>query len=94
MAGEIYQSVFNASGGGVDFNAVNGEAVSKSDVTVVNYKSLYIGTGGNVAVRLVGNPGTTLTFVNVPDGTWLPVWVVKVLAATTASDMIGIKQAE
>jgi hypothetical protein len=93
MAGEIYQSVFNASGGGVDFNARNGALIAKSDVTVVDYKSIYVGTGGDVAVRLIGNPTQTLTFKNVPDGTWLPVWVVKVLAATTASDMIGIKQA-
>lgn len=49
---------------------------------------LYVGTGGDVKVKTVG--GQDATFKNVPNGTWLPVQVIKVyLTGTTAADMIA-----
>ncbi len=49
---------------------------------------LYIGTGGNVKADIV-NVGT-VTFLNVPNGTWIYVRVKKVYATgTTASDIVA-----
>ena len=76
------------SGGAAGASASNAQAVTPSDVTVLeNCRALYVGTGGDV-VATVG--GQDVTFVNVPDGTWLPVMATKVKAATTASDIVRL----
>lgn len=69
--------------------ARNAEAVTISDTTVVRYTSLFVGTGGNIAVTMAGIGTVTLT--NVPDGTFLKELAVsKVLeSGTTASDIVG-----
>jgi hypothetical protein len=64
-------------------------AVTKSDVTVVNFEALYIGVTGDVAVITKG--GTTITFKNVPVGI-LPISCTKVLSTGTgASEIIGLE---
>ena len=64
-------------------------AVTLSDVDIVNFRALYIGTGGNVAVTMAG--GGNVTFPNVPSGAILPIVVSKVLASGTgASDIVGL----
>lgn len=70
-------------------------AVTKSDST--DYvtsgtvpKALYIGAGGDVAVQLVDQDGTTVTFSGVLAGTILPIRPRKIMAATTASAIIGM----
>ena len=68
--------------------ASDGEAVVKSDTTIVNYNSLYVGATGDVVVQLAKSEGT-LTYKNVADGTILPIAVIRVLDATTATDIIG-----
>lgn len=35
---------------------------------------LYVGTGGNIVVRMEGS-STNVTFANVPDGTFMPILV-------------------
>ena len=73
----------------VHFIESNGEAVTPNDVTQVAYKSLYVGTGGNVAVQLY-NSDNTVIYQNVGDGTFLPISVRRVLSTgTTASNIIG-----
>jgi hypothetical protein len=71
-------------------------AVTKSNAT--NYltgeglsvpKALYIGTAGDVVVQLVADAGT-VTFKAVPAGALLPIRVQRVLAATTAADIVGL----
>jgi hypothetical protein len=58
-------------------------------------KSLYIGTGGNIAVVAAGDnsaagAGTPVTFQNVPAG-WFPVQVRRVMATgTTALQVVGL----
>lgn len=50
---------------------------------------LYVGTGGNIKVTTSGND--ILTFVNVQDGTFFPINVLKVFATgTTASNIIAL----
>lgn len=51
-------------------------------------RALFIGTGGDVAVRMFG--GETVTLANVPSGTLLPLRVDYVFATgTTADNLIG-----
>src|SRR3954469_15266566 len=51
-------------------------------------RALYVGTGGDVAVRLLD--GGTVTLANVPSGTLLPLRVIRVLPASTASGILGL----
>lgn len=53
------------------------------------FKALYIGTGGNVKVDLVGT-GTGITYKAIPNGTWLAVRVKTIYTTgTTAKSIIG-----
>ena len=66
-----------------------GAAVTVSDSTVVNFRALYIGSTGNVAVTM--KSGAVLTFVGVPTGAILPIVVTKVMSTnTTASSIVGL----
>lgn len=68
--------------------ASDGLAVTASDTTQVGFSGLYIGTGGDVAVKGIG--GTAVTFKNVPAGTILPIVVNRVMSTnTTATDIVG-----
>jgi hypothetical protein len=50
---------------------------------------LYIGVGG--LLRVLTAAGDDITFKNVPNGTFLPVQVVRVFAGvTTATDIIAL----
>ena len=52
-------------------------------------RALYVGGGGDVAVRMRG--GEAAVFTGVPGGTLLPVRVSRVLASgTTASGILGL----
>lgn len=53
-------------------------------------KALWVGTGGDVAVRGVNN-ASPVVFRNVPNGFIIPVRVVRVLATgTTATDIVAL----
>jgi len=71
-------------------SAYNAKDVTPNDVTALAVtRGLYIGTGGTVHVTMAYK--TEVTFANVPDGSILPVQVVKVWAAgTSASDIIAL----
>jgi hypothetical protein len=50
---------------------------------------LYIGTGGILRVLTAG--GDDITFTNIPNGTFLPVQVIRVFASdTTALNIIAL----
>lgn len=60
-----------------------------SDVTVFpTSRALYIGTAGNLTVRMAD--GQVVSFLNVANGTLLPIQVEQVRNATTASDILII----
>lgn len=70
-------------------------AVTPSDTTVLNCRALYVGTGGSVAVHMMGVVGvspreTSVTFANVASGTLLPISCYRVLAATTATNIVAL----
>jgi hypothetical protein len=71
-------------------------AITKSDTTnyltgngLVVPKALYVGSPGDLVVQLVGDSGT-VTFVNVGGGSILPIRPQRVLAATTAANIVGL----
>jgi hypothetical protein len=65
------------------------EAITKSDTANNAYSGIYVGGTGAVAVVTEG--GTTVTFSAVPVGTVLPIRTQKVLDATTATLLVGLK---
>jgi len=74
----------------LDAPANSGFAVIPSSDDFDNFaRALYIGVGGDV--RLETTSGDILDFLNLPNGTVLPVRARKVLAAgTTATNIIGL----
>ena len=75
--------------------ATEATAITPSDTTNatthLGEAALYIGTGGDVTVRL-RKSSTSVTFKNVSDGCWLPVICDYVLATgTTAADIVAVK---
>ena len=66
-------------------------AVTKSDTVANQFKALYIGgLGGTVDVEQRGGSGITASFASVPTGTIIPVMTEKILASTTATNIIGL----
>lgn len=64
--------------------------VTPNNSTVVSFRALYVGTGGDLSVMT--KYGTTLTFKNVPNAFVLELRVIRVRSTgTTASDIIGFK---
>lgn len=61
-------------------------AVTPSDTTEIFGHALYVGTSGNVV--LMTENGQTVTFANVPSGSTLVQRFTKVMAATTASNLV------
>ena len=51
-------------------------------------RALYVGSGGDLAVRMLD--GGSVTLLNVPSGTLLPLRVSRVLPASTASGLLGL----
>ena len=64
------------------------EAVTKSDTADNFFRSLYIGTAGNLIVEMAS--GEVVTFVGISG--FAPIRVNKVLSTlNTASDIVGLK---
>lgn len=70
-------------------SATSSSAVTASDATVVNFKALYVGTGGNVVIKHL-DTDSAVTYTNVLSGTILPVAGCRVMAATTASNIVAM----
>jgi hypothetical protein len=54
-----------------------------------NWHYLYVGTGGTL--NLVSENGDSFSLANVPNGSWVWVRTSKVLATSTASDIVGFR---
>lgn len=70
-------------------SADDASVVTPSDTTVIACRGLWVGTGGDLAVTFSVS-GETITLANVPDGSLLPIAVYRVMAATTASDIVAL----
>lgn len=49
---------------------------------------LYVGGTGNVSVRCLNAPDTTVVFATVPAGSFIPGNFTRVMAATTATTIL------
>ncbi len=65
-------------------------AVTKSDTTVLKFKALYIGGAGSVVLKEAGTDGADVTFAAVPVGTTLYVSGTRVMAASTATNVVWL----
>jgi nitrogen fixation protein len=61
------------------------EGVAVTVNTDLNGAALYVGTGGDITVEM--SSGQSVTFKNVPDGTFLPIAVAKVTAVANGAVM-------
>ena len=71
----------------VSRSAIRYGAVTPSDSTVLQFKRLYIGGTGAVAIKK-GPDGTVTTFSALPAGTQLEVSGTHVMAASTATNIV------
>jgi hypothetical protein len=65
------------------------EAITKSDTATNAFSYIYVGTTGNVVVTT--EDGQTVTFTAVPAGQYIWVRTQKVMDATTASNLVGLR---
>ena len=66
-------------------------AVTASDSTdLTGARALFVGGEGNVAVRMINDPTTTVTLTGVTAGSILPLRVTRVMAATTATNITAL----
>ena len=72
------------------FPSTRNVAVTPDDDTHFTppFRSLYVGTGGNVVIADLH--GGVTTWRNVPDGGYVLSGGTRVMAATTASDIIAL----
>jgi hypothetical protein len=66
-------------------------AITKSDATVLppTWGGLFVGGAGAVTVTTLD--GELVTFTGVLAGSWLPIVVTKVMAATVATNIVGMR---
>lgn len=83
---------FENFGGHVSAPATRAAAVTPHDSTALSVvpKALYVGTGGNIAMRGVGD-GADQSWKNVPSGSLIPFRASHVRATgTTAADLLAL----
>jgi len=79
---------FQPSAPGALFPAYKLTAVTPSDATtLVGVRALWIGGAGSVSVIACND--TTAVSLTVPAGTLLPIFAKKVMAATTATNIVA-----
>ena len=69
-------------------SAAGAAAVTPSDSTVLDFRALWVGGAGNVAVTT--RNGEVVTFSGVGAGTILPIQGTRVRAATTATLILAL----
>ena len=74
--------------GNVAASATSSGAVTKSDSTALQFRAIYVGGAGDVAIKHTEG-GSAVTYPSVPAGSILPVSGVRVMSAnTTATNMV------
>lgn len=63
-------------------------AITKSDSTVIRFDAIWVGGAGDVTVRTAR--GSTVAFPGAAAGTIIPITGDRVMAATTATNLVGI----
>jgi hypothetical protein len=75
--------------------ASTGVAITKSDSTAISFRALWVGGAGDLSLIFLNDTsnngaGTAVTIAAVPAGTLLPFAVRRVMAATTATLIVGL----
>lgn len=74
----------------IDHGPAHGAAaITPSDTTNVSARGLFVGTTGNLTVDMPDGQ-TNVVFKNIANGTFLPIAVTRVKAATTATDIVAL----
>lgn len=78
----------------VHASAISSVAVTPSDATAINFDALYIGVGGNVAIKH-SSDSTAVTYAGLNAGTILPVQSghgggLVMATGTTASSIVAM----
>lgn len=69
-------------------SATSSGAVTKSDSTALQFRAIYVGGAGDVAIKHTEG-GDAVTYIGVPAGSILPVSGVRVMSTgTTATSMV------
>jgi len=69
------------------------EWVALTDATLTTFgaalpRAIYVGVAGDVHV--LDSDGTTVIFIGVPAGTFMPIRPTAIAAATTATDVVAL----
>lgn len=84
------QDAYSDRSPGLDSPGISLFAITPADSDLpVLARALYVGTGGDL-VLLARDDETPITLANVGDGAFIPIRARQVMAATTASDIVGI----
>ena len=79
------------TGGGATYEIYRGNGGAETQLPAGNEGfSLFVGTGGNIAV-IPASSTDTVVLKNVPDSSFIPLQVARVLSATTAADIIALR---
>ncbi|KKB09805.1 spike base protein, RCAP_Rcc01079 family [Devosia chinhatensis] len=81
---------FSSHSSGLDAPATHGFAIvphDSNDLAEVT-RAIFVSGGGNLVVQMAS--GATLNFGGIPAGTLLPIRANRVLAASTASGLVGL----
>lgn len=64
-------------------------SITTSNTDPNAYSGIYVGTTGHLTVTTWR--GTVVTFRSVPAGTIVPIRTLKVMATSTANNLVGLK---
>ena len=88
--GNAMPDIYDDRSSGLESPGYNAAAITPNDGAdlPISSRAVYVGTGGDLVVTLVG--GSTVTLRNVPVGI-LPLRVARVLATgTSAADLVAV----
>lgn len=79
------------TGGGATYEIYKGNGGAQTQLPAGNEGfSLFVGTAGNLAV-IPASSTDTVILKNVPDSSFIPLQVARVLSATTAADVVALR---
>ena len=79
------------TGGGATYEIYRGNGGAQTQLPAGNEGfSLFVGTAGNLAV-IPASSTDTVVLKNVPDSSFIPLQVARVLSATTAADIVALR---
>ena len=79
------------TGGGATYEIYRGNGGAQTQLPAGNEGfSLFVGTAGNLAV-IPASSTDTVILKNVPDSSFIPLQVARVLSSTTAADIVALR---